>query len=285
MSEDRFQRVLTYIEDHLDEDLSVEALSSVAAFSKFHFHRRFTALFGVTVHRYVQMERMKRAAYRLAFRTAHTVIDIALECGFESPEAFARAFKLITGQAPTEFRKSPDWTPWQTAYRANMDARRSFMRNSYSPADVKIIDFPETRIAALEHRGDPAGIQASVRRFIEWRKANRLPPKLGATFNILYDGPDSVPPEQFRLDIGAATNREIAPNDAGIVARTIPAGRCAVLRLTGEDIGTAAAYLYADWLPGSGEELRDFPLFCQRVAFFPDVPANDAVTDLFLPLR
>ncbi len=285
MSEDRFQRVLTYIESHLDEDLSIDALSSVAAFSKFHFHRRFTALFGVTVHRYVQMERMKRAAYRLAFRADHAVLDIALDSGFEGPEAFARAFKQITGQTPTEFRKAADWTPWQESYQANMDARRSLVKKSYSPSDVKIVDFPETRIATLEHRGDPAGIQASVRKFIEWRKANSLPPRLSATFNILYDGPDAVPPEQFRLDIGAATGREIAPSETGIVAKTIPAGRCAVLRLTGDDIGTAATYLYADWLPQSGAELRDFPLFCQRVAFFPDVPANEAVTDLFLPLR
>jgi AraC family transcriptional regulator len=44
-------------------------------------------------------------------------------------------------------------------------------------------------------------------------------------------------------------------------------------------------YLYAEWLPNSGEELRDYPLYFQRIRFFPDVPEHEAVTDIFLPLR
>ena len=67
----------------------------------------------------------------------------------------------------------------------------------------------------------------------------------------------------------------------------IPAGRCAVLRHTGADDGLAAAitHLYADWPPRSGEDLRDFPVYLQRITFFPDVPEHEAVTDIFLPLR
>ena len=44
-------------------------------------------------------------------------------------------------------------------------------------------------------------------------------------------------------------------------------------------------HLYAHWLPTSGEELRDFPLFMQRVKFFPDVPDGEAETDIYLPLK
>ena len=43
-------------------------------------------------------------------------------------------------------------------------------------------------------------------------------------------------------------------------------------------------FLYREWLPDSGEELRDFPLYCERVSFFPDVPEREAITDLYLPL-
>ena len=65
--QDRMRRVLDYIDRHLDGDLDLETLSGVAAFSKFHFHRQFTATFGLSVHRYVQLARMKRASYRLAY--------------------------------------------------------------------------------------------------------------------------------------------------------------------------------------------------------------------------
>ena len=59
------------------------------------------------------------------------------------------------------------------------------------------------------------------------------------------------------------------------------------LRVVGntDNLEPAADYLYRDWLPASGEEARDFPLYCQRLAFFPDVPEHEAVAELFLPLK
>ena len=71
----RMRRVLDYIDRHLDSDLDLETVSGVAAFSKFHFHRQFTATFGLSVHRYVQLARMKRASHRL--RLSATVRAIA----------------------------------------------------------------------------------------------------------------------------------------------------------------------------------------------------------------
>ena len=72
----RMQRVLDHIGRHLDDDLGLEMLSGVAAFSKYHFHRQFMATFGLSVHRYVQLARMKRASYRLAYMDAQSVTDI-----------------------------------------------------------------------------------------------------------------------------------------------------------------------------------------------------------------
>ena len=52
---------------------------------------------------------------------------------------------------------------------------------------VKVVHFKETRVAVLEHRGDPQLIDDSVRKFKEWRKENNLSSKTNATFNIFYD--------------------------------------------------------------------------------------------------
>lgn len=95
---ERMLRVLDHIDRHLDENLSVEALSGVAAFSKYHFHRQFTATFGLSVHRYIQLARMKRASYRLAYRDDQSVTDIAMDAGYDAPDAFARAFRQRFGQ-------------------------------------------------------------------------------------------------------------------------------------------------------------------------------------------
>ena len=111
----RMQRVLDHIDQHLNGNLDLDALSGIAAFSKYHFHRQFTATFGLSVHRYVQLARMKRASHRLAYRGAQSVTDIAMDAGYDAPDAFARAFRRRFGQSPLSFRKSPDWEPWLAA--------------------------------------------------------------------------------------------------------------------------------------------------------------------------
>lgn len=279
----RFQRVFDYIDMHMEENMDLDILSREAAYSKFHFHRQFVALFGMSVSKYVMLKRLKRAAYTLAFREV-PITTIAFDCGYESPEAFSRAFKNNVGQTPSTFRKDPRWQAWMEQYQPITEIRIHKMQNVN---DVKIVDFPETRMAVLKHRGAPHLVMNSVRRFIVWRKENKLPPKLSATYNILYDDPAQTLPEDYRFDVCAVTEKDVAPNDCGVEAGYIPAGRCAVLRYIGSDDGVEAAVrtLYERWLPQSGHEVRDFPLFLQRVSFFPDVAEHEAILDIFLPLE
>ena len=282
----RFCKVLEYIDMHLDGDLTVDQLSCISAFSKYHFHRQFSGLFGISVYKYVQLTRLKRAAYQLAFRD-RSVIDVALANGYENPESFARAFKKSFGQSPSEFRNQPQWEPWRLIYQPLSDIRSNFMKPQNQPEHVQLIIFEDTRVAVLEHHGDPNLIGDSVRRFIKWRKQNNLSPQVSATFNILYNNPSEISTKDYRLDICAATEREVAENSFGVVEKTIPGGKCAVLRHIGSDVnlGESIMYLYSKWLPQSGEEPRDFPLYLQRVSFFPDVPEHEAITDVFLPLK
>lgn len=283
----RMQRVLDHIDRHLDDDLDLEAMSNVAAFSKFHFHRQFMATFGLSMHRYVQLTRMKRASYWLAYRHNQTVTDIAMDAGYDAPDAFARAFRQRFGQSPSSFRKSPDWEPWLSAFGPLDNARSKLMQKTFTTGDVIIRDVSPTPVAIMEHRGDPATIGATIQRFISWRKATGLSPKTSPTFNVFHSDPRTTPPAEYRMDLCVGTDRPIAANGERIEAGTIPGGRCAVLRVVGntDNLEPAALYLYRDWLPVSGEEARDFPLYCQRLAFFPEVPEHEAVAELFLPLK
>lgn len=284
----RMQRVLDHIDGHTDEALDVDALSAVAAFSKYHFHRRFSELFGLTVHRYIQLVRLKRASYRLAFRDA-PILEVALEGGYEGPEAFSRAFRQRLGQTPSAFRKAPAWSPWHRVFQPIDAARRIRASDAFSNDQVRIVDCPPMSVAVLRHDGDPRRVGDSIRRLIGWRSRAGLPSRASTTFDvlILYADPEIAVPEDYRLDLCIATEHPVAPNDEGVFSTTIPGGRCAVLRLIGssDDLQPAIDFLYADWLPGSGEEPRDFPVYAQRVRAFPDVPENEAVTDIFLPLK
>lgn len=284
---DRMKRALDHIDRHLDDQLDLEAVSAVAAFSKFHFHRQFSAIFGLSVHRYVQLSRMKRASFRLAYRDDQTVTQIALDAGYDAPDAFARAFQKWYGQSPSSFRKSPDWEPWLAACGPLTNARSKLMQRTFDARDVTIQEVLPTPVAIMEHRGPPAKVGETIKRFIAWRKANGLSPRTSKTFNVFHSDPRTTGPSDYRLDLCAGTERVFSESDQGVVTGVIPGGRCAILRIVGnaDDLEPATLYLYRDWLPESGEEARDFPIYCQRISFFPDVPEHEAVADLFLPLK
>ena len=283
----RMQRAVDHIEQHLDGELDLATVSRVAAFSSFHFHRQFTAMFGLSLHRYVQLARLKRASHRLAYRDNESVLQIALDAGYEAPDAFARAFRQRFGQSPSAFRKSPDWKPWLAAFGPLDQARSRQMPKTYTPADVTVREVPPTPVAIFEHRGDPDTLGASLQRFIAWRKAAGLSPRNSPTFNVWRSERRPATPADYSVDLCVGTSLPVAADGSGMKAGEIPGGRCAVLRVVGhtDNLEPAALYLYRDWLPASGEEARDFPMYCQRLSFFPEVAEHEAVAEVFLPLR
>src|SRR5215471_6331337 len=102
--ERRVYRVMDYIEGHLAEELTLEQLAAVAAFSPFHFHRVFAAITGETLSDFIRRIRLERAASALAMLHETSVLEIALRCGFSSAATFARAFKGYFGMSATEWR-------------------------------------------------------------------------------------------------------------------------------------------------------------------------------------
>ena len=285
----RMQRVLDYIDQHLDSDLDLETASRVAAFSKFHFHRQFTATFGLSAHRYIQLSRLKRASHRLADKNAQSVTEIAMDAGYDAPDAFARAFRRRLGQSPSSFRKSPDWAPWLAAFGPLDNARSKLMQITYTYDDVTIRDVPPTPVAILEHRGDRATLGDTFQRFIAWRKAAGLSPETSPTFMVFRSERIPAVPADYSMDICVGTDQPIEANDAQVKAGVIPGGRCAVLRVANgasNNMEPEGLFLYRDWLPASGEETRDFPIYSKRwLSFFPDVPVHEVVAELFLPLK
>lgn len=280
-------RVLDHIDQHLDEELNLEAVSAVAAFSPFHFHRQFKATFGISLHRYVQLARMRRASTQLANIDEASITEIALDAGYEAPDAFARAFRQRFQQSPSTFRKAPEWEPWLRAFAPLTTARSKVMDSIFTPDQVTIREVAPTRVAVFEHHGDPETLGVTIQRFIAWRKAAGLSPRTSPTFSVWYSERRPANPADYRTHLCAGIGPEDDFEFEGKTVRTseIPGGRCAVIRVTGDthNLEPAAVYLYRDWLPVSGEEMRDFPIYCQR--FFLDQPEQRTAAELFLPLR
>ncbi|QQR38746.1 AraC family transcriptional regulator [Devosia rhizoryzae] len=284
----RLLRVLDYIDAHLDQDLDLDVLSRVAAISKFHFHRQFAATFEVSVHRYVQLTRMKRATHALAWNEAQSVTDIAMDAGYEAPDAFARAFRQRLTQSPSSFRKSPDWSSWLSAFGPLDSARNKLMKIIFDYEDIIIREVPSTPVALLRHRGDRAKLPQTFETFRAWCKAAGLAPETGrSSFMVFRSEREPVNPEDYSMDICVAADPEISVT-APMQRAVIEGGRCAVLRYPGQtnNLEPAGLFMYRDWLPQSGEEARDFPAYVERkLVPVAGTQAHEVVVELHLPLK
>jgi AraC family transcriptional regulator len=282
----RIRAVMTYIEQHLDDELSLPVLSREAAFSKYHFHRVFLAYTGVSAVKYIQLLRLRRASYSLAFEPQKRVIDIALASGFDTPEAFSKAFKRIFGQMPSQFRSSPEWSNWHSKFKFNRPFNPAG-HDGENSMDVRIVNFAQTPVALIEHTGPADCVLECAGKFIAWRKETGLSPvKTSQTFGIPYSDPHVTEPEAFRFDICGSMAGEVPDNNFGVKAGVIPGGRCAVVRHFGShaQMDPTIYALYRDWLPQSGETLRDFPCFFEYINLIHEVDEADLLTDIYLPL-
>lgn len=98
------RQAIDYIEEHLETKLEIEDIAHAALSSKYHFQRMFHALTGFTVTEYIRNRRLTCSAEELA-GTDNKVIDVALKYGYESPEAFAKAFQRLHGMTPSAAKK------------------------------------------------------------------------------------------------------------------------------------------------------------------------------------
>jgi AraC family transcriptional regulator len=98
------KQVTDYIEEHLDEEISLRDLAGVAQLSSFHFARAFKQSFGDPPHRYHMARRMERAKALLK-TPERSVTEIGLTLGFAETSSFTTAFRRSVGITPTDYRR------------------------------------------------------------------------------------------------------------------------------------------------------------------------------------
>ena len=281
----RVNRVMDHIEAHLDETLDLHALAGIAQLSPFHFHRLFQALTGETLADRVRRRRLEVAAGRLLMRPDSTALEIALDVGFNSAEAFTRAFRGHFGVTPTSWRRG-GYLAWaerhavalrkirqgdRKAYQAVMDA---FLQDTelWPPGhvprakgdkmDVEIKTLPDTRVAYLRHVGPygGSGIAAAWQRFAAWCAQAGLMQPRRRMFGVCLDDPTITPPEKCRYDCAVEVGADFVPHgEIGI--ETVAGGRYACGRFTGvaAEVRDAWNKLVVDWLPKSRYQPDDRP--------------------------
>lgn len=104
--------VIDFIETHLDGRLNLERTAAAVHYSKYHLHRTFTAVTGMTIHDYAVRRQLTEGARFLA-ESDRPVLEIALSCGYESQQAFTAAFKEMYKLPPARYRAQGVFYPLQ----------------------------------------------------------------------------------------------------------------------------------------------------------------------------
>jgi AraC family transcriptional regulator len=99
------KKLAHYIDAHLADEIVLSSLAREVRLSPFHFSRAFKQSFGMPPHRYLTSRRIERAKALLAERTL-SVTEIGLGVGFSETSSFTAAFRKLTGETPTEYRRS-----------------------------------------------------------------------------------------------------------------------------------------------------------------------------------
>ncbi|WP_457328546.1 AraC family transcriptional regulator [Rhizobacter sp. P5_C2] len=284
----RINRVVAHVHAHLASDLEGGTLADIAAMSRFHFHRVFSAMTGMTPAQYVL--RMRLAAAVEALRGgSEPVGQIALDCGFDGGTSFARALRREFGLSPSAVRTAlVDPRLALPVVASHRPSRRKTM------LEPTFRDLPERQVLCATERGAidndmSAAAQRAFGRLLPAVQALGLGERQTACLAICPDEVQGFDDPDARFIAAIAFSGPVP--DLSTVDRidcqAIPAGRWAVFRHTGpyDTLWQTWRAIYRDWVPSSGLELRDAAPFEGYVNDASRVPAEALITDIHIPVR
>lgn len=298
----RLNRVVDYIYAHLGDDLSLETLAHVAAFSRFHFHRIFHAMQGETVSQYVQRVRLERAASLLVADSGRSVTQIALECGFSGSDTFARSFRDAFGMTATQWRDGgyqnrkmrqgdskigQDWV----VLLHHIDSVTHYPTWRLTMSDavqavVEVKQMPSYHVAYARHVGSYSGIGEAFGRLMKWAGPRGLVGADAAILGVYHDDPSVTDESKLQssacLSVPAGTSVEGEIGEMEIAGGLYAAGH---FEVSADEFGQAWDAVYGGWLPESGYQCDERPCYELYLNDHEQHPEKKFIVDICVPVK
>ena len=305
----RLNRVVDHVYANLSDDLSLDSLARVAAFSRFHFHRIFHGMMGETVSQFVQRVRVERAASLLAGYPGRPVTEIALECGFSGPDTFARSFRETFGMTATQWRdrgyenrklRQQESKIGQGASNIRQDCavishyidsvtHNLTWRIAMSDAkqiEVEVREMPALHVAYARHVGSYSGIGEAFERLMKWAGPRGLVGPQASFLGVYHDDPE-VTDESKLQSSACVTVPPGTPVEGETGEMEIEGGQYAVghFEISQEEFGQAWDAVYGGWLPESGYQCDERPCYELYLNDHNQHPEKKFIVDICVPVK
>jgi AraC family transcriptional regulator len=286
----RMLRVLLHIQQNLDTPLNLADLADIACFSPYHFHRVFKGMIGESLMGHIRRLRIERAALHLK-TGASPVTQIAFSAGYETHEAFTRAFKTAFGVSPRAFRQRHQaqaavqttsgvhYQPGESLHNFKTKRKRTHTVN------IQIKTLPPKRVAFMRHIGAYHEVGKTWEKLATWMGKKGWLRGPVQFIGLCHDDPEVTPPDKIRYDACITVDDKFAPTeDVGV--QTIPSGDYAVTTHLGpyEKLSETYTVIFGQWLPRSGREMGN----CPSLEIYINDPCTtdpkDLVTEIYVPL-
>ena len=276
--QERINKVLVYINEHLHEPLDLETLASVSNFSVYHFHRIMRSHIREPLSAYITRLRLETAARQLQF-SGDPITDVAFKIGYESAAAFTKAFKKRFEVTPSEYRNSGH-------IKGEVLSEEEFEENLQ--LRPKIIDAKPRKVIFVRSMGDYSseGTGQAWMELYRFAKEKRLFGWKMEMIGIGHDDPNITHTEKRRYDACMTISKDVAP-EGNIGIQTLEGGKYVVFKYKGPYTKLAAVYnsIFGIWYPKAGMELRDCPVLEKYLNNPEKTKPEKLLTEIWVPVR
>lgn len=272
----RMNRLIEYINNHLNENIDLSQLAGISGFSRWHFHRIVGAFLGEPLGAFIVRMRIETAA-RLLRYTDLPVKEIAYKVGYDMPSSLSKTFRQFYGISPNEYRNNKEY--------AIMKPNR-ILPDLKLQAEVK--EVPLRQVSYIRLLGDYQQIDymGTWFRLLRYLQEQGKKPVDGCPICIYYDDPKVTAPDKLRTDICITCHEPLEPSgEVGV--RNIWGGRVAVFLYEGTYQNLQAVYdtIYGKLLPEMGCRLRDEPGAERYLNNPQDTPPEKLLTEIYIPVE
>lgn len=284
----RIQSAVDFIEVHLSDDLRLYDVALHCGFSEYHFHRIFSAILGESVSEYIRKRRLSRAAAAI-LNSSESIMEVALDAGYDSQEAFTRAFKTMYGVTPGRLRRGRQNAIVVEKNPATLELMEHLKGGI--TMEPKFIERAEERLIGMGGSFKPGSFEEIGRLWDRFNERQKEIKNISGNYALgvccsrhdaiaLKEGDSMVYIAARPVD---SLDQENIPE--GMVSISLPKTQYAVFTHSGplRNLRHTINYIWGTWLPRSNfkhAENFDFELYDER--FHPDT--MDGEVDIYIPI-